>query len=570
MVKTQLSEKWIKASILGTIWASSEIVLGSFLHNLRVPFSGNVLTAIGLVILISASYKWKEHGLFWRAGVICALLKTLSPSAVIFGPFVAIISEAMLLELSVRVLGRTIPGIIIGSILAMSWNLIYKVFKMILYYGNNIIDIYTNLMLFVEKQSGIQFNAVWAPLILLLVIQIIFGAVSALIGIRTGMETGTNKATFVNKKYEQTLINKRGGSNFAYSLKWFAVNIFFMIVPLLLVERINFFVWAVIIIAIAVIWSLRYKRALRQLVRPRIWIYFVIITMVTAFVFTRLQSDSKSITDALLIGVEMNLRAILLIMGFSVLGTELYNPKIRNYFASSYFKQLPLALQLSLESLPIMIANTPDLKTIIKNPTLFVHHIMSFADFRLNEIKNKSYSNRKIFVVTGKVGSGKTTCIKNLIRNFQDNNITVSGVYSSRIMEDDTISGYDVGTISTNNTAKFLRKEGDLTQEKIGRFYIFNEGLDAGNKELLNTNSQIKIIDEIGKLELSGKGWINSVEQIIKKSECDLLLVVREKVVSEIIEKLKIEPVFVLNVSERNCEGFYMQIITAIQSEEKE
>jgi hypothetical protein len=49
-MKHSLSEKWIKASIMGTIWAASEIVLGSFLHNLKVPFSGNILTAIGLVI----------------------------------------------------------------------------------------------------------------------------------------------------------------------------------------------------------------------------------------------------------------------------------------------------------------------------------------------------------------------------------------------------------------------------------------------------------------------------------------------------------------------------------------
>jgi len=73
-----ISEKWIKASIIGTIWAAAEIVLGSFLHNLRVPFSGNMLTAIALVILISVSYKWRERGLFWRAGVICALMKTMS------------------------------------------------------------------------------------------------------------------------------------------------------------------------------------------------------------------------------------------------------------------------------------------------------------------------------------------------------------------------------------------------------------------------------------------------------------------------------------------------------------
>jgi nucleoside-triphosphatase THEP1 len=565
MVKTQqLSDKWIKASILGTIWASSEIVLGSFLHNLRVPFSGNVLTAIGIIILISASYKWKESGIFWRAGVICALLKTLSPSAVIFGPFVAILSEALLLELSVRVLGRTIPGLIIGSILAMSWNLFYKIFKLILFYGNNIIDVYTNLMQYAEQQMGLQFDAVWTPLILLLFIQILFGLVSALIGIRTGSETVNNKTPFQNKYKTEHTENSFKHSNFSHSINWLIINIVLMIGSLVLIGRINFAIWVVLEISIAIVWALRYKRALRQLVRPRIWIYFLLITMITAFVFTRMQSDSKTITDSLLIGVEMNLRAIILIMGFSVLGTELYNPKIRDYFARSYFKQLPLALQLSLESLPMMIANTPDLKTIVKNPTLFVHHIMSFADFRLNEIKIKKKFKQQIFIIAGEVGSGKTGCIKNLIENFQKKSISVSGVYSSRIMENNITTGYNVVNISTNKSAKFLRKEGDLSQQKIGRFYIFNEGLNAGNIELQNSYSQITIVDEIGKLELSKNGWYKSVKQLIKNSNSHLILTVRDKFVNQIIEKFGIKPVFVLNVPNENYEDSYERIITAI------
>src|SRR4030043_1640306 len=118
-MKQELSEKWIKAAITGTIWAASEIVLGSFLHNLKVPFSGNVLTAIGIIILTSISYIWTEKGLIWRAGLICALMKTLSPSAVIFGPMIAIFSEALLLEFSVRLLGRTLAGYLIGAMLAM-------------------------------------------------------------------------------------------------------------------------------------------------------------------------------------------------------------------------------------------------------------------------------------------------------------------------------------------------------------------------------------------------------------------------------------------------------------------
>ncbi|MCB0476255.1 MAG: hypothetical protein KDC69_11310, partial [Flavobacteriaceae bacterium] len=118
-----LSDVWIKASIIGTTWAASEIVLGSFLHNLKIPFSGNILAGIGIILLISVSYVWKDKGLFWRAGLICALMKTLSPSAVIFGPMIAIFSQSLLLEASTRLFGRSVLGFVTGAMLAMSWNL---------------------------------------------------------------------------------------------------------------------------------------------------------------------------------------------------------------------------------------------------------------------------------------------------------------------------------------------------------------------------------------------------------------------------------------------------------------
>jgi hypothetical protein len=55
MQQHTINEKWIKASILGTVWAASEIVFGSFLHNLKIPFGSNLLTAIGIIILVSTN-----------------------------------------------------------------------------------------------------------------------------------------------------------------------------------------------------------------------------------------------------------------------------------------------------------------------------------------------------------------------------------------------------------------------------------------------------------------------------------------------------------------------------------
>ncbi|MDN5297145.1 MAG: hypothetical protein PWQ71_1251, partial [Bacteroidota bacterium] len=166
--KTTLNEQWIKASIIGSMWASIEIVWGSFLHNLRVPLSGHILTAIGLIILISASYRWKEKGLFWRAGIICALLKTMSPSAVIFGPMIAILCEALLLEASVRLFGKNRIGLIIGAILAMSWNLVQAIISKIIAYGYNLVKLYESIMLYAQKQLHTDIDLVWAPIVLLL------------------------------------------------------------------------------------------------------------------------------------------------------------------------------------------------------------------------------------------------------------------------------------------------------------------------------------------------------------------------------------------------------------------
>ncbi len=557
-----LSKKWIKAAILGTIWASSEIVLGSFLHNLKIPFAGNILTAIGLVILISASYKWKEKGLFWRAGIICAFLKTMSPSAVIFGPMVAITSEALLMEISVRFLGRNYAGFITGSVLAMSWNLMQKIVNFIIFYGYNIVEVYANLMRYAERQLHLKFNAVWGPLLILLIIYAAFGAFAAIVGIRTGKKIADNKSNPSGYDFRKatTVATKTEKSIFSYSIFWLVLNLILMAGTLLLIGQIPFRLWVLLVIAVVLVWALRYNRALRQLVKPKFWIFFVLITILTALVFSRLQTESTSLKAAVLIGIEMNLRAIVLIMGFTVLGTELYNPKIRHFFQKSRFRQLPLALELSFESLPAMVANVPDVKSLLKNPGVVVQQMMQYADFRLQEIKNSSQTASSVFI-TGEIGAGKTTFLKAIISKLKTEGHSISGFYSERIINNEQTSGYDLVDIESGKKTIFLRTEGNVTQQKIGRYYIYPEAFALAEQSAKRFSGGIFILDEVGRLELEGKGWHNTLMQLTKLKKAKLLLVVRKEFQQQIIEKYGLLPRKIFLVSQLSTEKLQSAVI---------
>jgi len=551
--KAQSNEIWIKASIIGTVWASFEIVLGSFLHNLKIPFSGSILTSIGVIILISVSYIWKDKGIFWRAGLICALMKTMSPSAVIFGPMIAIFSESLLLDISIRILGENYMGYIVASILAVSWSFVQKIINLLIFYGFNIVELYQNIMKFTEKQLNLQFDTLWIPILILLFVYVVVGVISAIIGIKTGKKLISQPIEYKQQQYNyQNFLNKSNSKNdFKYSLIWLTIDIFLIIISLILISIIDWRIWSISIFAIVIIWILKYKRAIRQLSKPKFWIFFVAITMLTAFIFTKIQS--KSMFDAVLIGIEMNFRATILIVGFSVLGTELYNPKIRQFFNKTYFKQLPIALELSAESLPMVIANIPDSKTIIKNPVSVVSQLIAYSEFRFSQIKNEQNFVQKIFIITGKIDSGKTTFIKNLIENLKEKKIKVGGIYSQKIFENNVRIGYDLFDINTNKSEIFLRKNINGNYNKIGIFSIFPKALELRIESLKpenNTENKIVIIDEIGNLEFSDKAWAKSLEELIKFPQNHILIVVREALTEKVIEKWNLQNYTVFNLHE--------------------
>ncbi len=547
-----ISEKWIRASIIGTIWAAAEIVLGSFLHNLRVPFSGNMLTAIAMVILIAVSYRWRQHGLYWRAGVICALMKAMSPSAIIFGPMLAIIAESVLLEASVRILGRTYAGFIVGSMLAMSWNLFQKIFNMVIFYGGNLVEIYSSITDWAAKQLNLQFDAFWAPILLLLSVYALFGAVTAVAGIITGRRIASlpPEENLPEPAVIRTPVRKTNQA-FNYSLPWLAADILMVAGMLIVVSLLSWVWWIVVVVPVVTVLAMRYRRAMRQLSKPGFWITFVVITMLSAISFSALRPEENSLRDAVLIGIQMNFRAVIIMAGFSALGTELYNPAIRNLFSRTRLRQLPVALELSAASLPTMVADMPDLKTAMRKPVSLLNRMITRVERRLAEVREEQSDARKIFIVAGIQGEGKTAWLIKLAGQLAERGMRVGGILALRIVEEGETTGYDVYDISSGTRTPFMRHTGSETTG-VQRFTINNAGYEAGNKALdpvANIDRDVVIVDEVGPLELRGRGWSESLESLLSETGKVLLIAVRKSLTKAVMRKFSIDGARLINVA---------------------
>ena len=547
----KIGDVWLKASILGSTWAASEILLGSFLHNLRVPFNGHILTAIALILLIAASYKWSDKGLFWRSGLICALMKTMSPSAIIFGPMIAIFMEALLLEFSVRILGRNIAGFILGSALAMSWIMVQKILNFIIFYGFNIVEIYKDLMKYAEKQLHTNFDLVWSPVLILLAAYIVFGMFAVWIGVRIGKNIEKSENEVLHKTQGHNFNFKPGKSGeFPYSVSWLIVDFALLIGMMFVISLTPVYIWAPATSIVIFMWTRRYKRGMRQLSKPKFWIWFVAITMITAFVITAIQGTQNKWIDGLLIGLQMNFRAAIVIIGFSVLGTELYNPKIRNYFAKTSFKQLPVALELAFESLPGVINNLPDVKSFFTQPTAVIKELIFQAEERLHLLRK--IASKPIFIVTGNVSEGKTNFIIRLTELLRLKGLTPGGFLSPRILNNDITTGYEIMHIGKNESNPFLSIDDKITKPDIGRFSVNSEVFAIVHQWLeedAQNSCDLIILDEIGKWELNGQGWKNEIDSLLSDSAIPLLWSVRRNFLPDIINLFEADEAIIFDIN---------------------
>lgn len=159
--------------------------------------------------------------------------------------------------------------------------------------------------------------------------------------------------------------------------------------------------------------------------------------------------------------------------------------------------------------------------------------------------------NDKVYIITGRQGSGKTSFLNQLITELQNNNIKVGGFIAEGTWKDDKRFGFNIIRIRDRFNMPLCSKEFNDAYLQFGHFNFNPAAISFGN-EILNQDkehSDIIVVDEIGIFELEEKVWYDSFKQLLNNYSNSIIISVREKIIEKVIEKFELNNVHILKAT---------------------
>ncbi len=381
---------WLKASVVGGLWASMEIITGSFLHNTRLPFAGTILAFAGTILLIGFYQLWPQKGLIIRAGFITAIMKSVSPSAIILGPMTGIITEAALIEVVIILLGNNFPSAATAGILSLSSALFHKIVSVIILYGFDVIKVYVNVINFALKQFKIQEAEPTEMLFALLIVYVVAGIVAGVTGILLGKKALNLRAEIPQKVLQKSIREKEfftitDEQKTSTLLLW--IHVIAIPTGLFLFNFKGMIVGTIYTALYILLFGYYYRKALRRLKKPVFWSQLILIILLSTIFWEAGEQGISISTEGFWAGFEMTIRAIFIVIAFSALSVELRNEKVKEFLFKVGVGRFYQSVGMAFNALPQMIVLLPTAKEIFKKPVASLLKPLIYADSWLNFFK---------------------------------------------------------------------------------------------------------------------------------------------------------------------------------------
>ncbi len=136
--------------------------------------------------------------------------------------------------------------------------------------------------------------------------------------------------------------------------------------------------------------------------------------------------------------------------------------------------------------------------------------------------------------------AGKTSLLFRVWENLGELRSLVDGFLTRKAYAEGKLLGYDLFDLGQGDVFPFIRTTLSQEGERLGRFYFLPEGLEKAVKIILRYQTyKYLIVDEVGPLELGGRGLWPALSQQVRRPGFQGLLVIRVGLIDSFLELLQ-------------------------------
>jgi nucleoside-triphosphatase len=156
-----------------------------------------------------------------------------------------------------------------------------------------------------------------------------------------------------------------------------------------------------------------------------------------------------------------------------------------------------------------------------------------------------------IFIITGDPGVGKTTAVIHLAEMLKQRGLSVGGIVSREVRNDNVRTGFEFVDISSNETAVLSSITG--IGPRVGKYKVDIEGCKFAVQVLRRAlaDADIVICDELGPMEFNSKEFVDCVRDMLDLDK-RVIAVVHKKLRHPVIDQFREKAVFLIDLDIRN------------------
>jgi len=183
MVHGLSTRNLVYIAVFAASWGVVEIIIGSALKAMQVPFGGLIISTLAVIILVVSRAYLNFFGAQMAIGAVTALVKVFaSIGGVVITPVLAIMAEAVLFDVVISLIGFSRIGAAAAGAMPPVWSFAQPFITFPLLFGLPLDRYYANLLDLFGSPMGLNEDSLALVLLVALTIYAVAGVAGGLIG----------------------------------------------------------------------------------------------------------------------------------------------------------------------------------------------------------------------------------------------------------------------------------------------------------------------------------------------------------------------------------------------------